>query len=117
MAPGGQEMLAAETMPRWATWPENCGARRRHHELLQRGMDAVGADHDVGRGAGAVGECDDGLLLVLLEADASVAGVDDGRREPIHEERKQIGAVEAVELDSAGELGRPHGSGEGAVRS
>ena len=40
-------------------------------------MDAVRRDHHVGRDARAVGERDDGLLVVLLEADASVAGRDD----------------------------------------
>ena len=40
-------------------------------------MDAVGRDHDVGRGAHTVGERDDGLVVILLEADAPVAGVDD----------------------------------------
>ena len=93
------------------------GPRRRHHELLQRGVNAIGANDDVGRCAGAVGEGDDGLLLILLKADASVAGVDDGRRELIYEERKQVGAVEAVELDSACLVGGPHRGGESSVRS
>ena len=91
--------------------------RRGDHELLQGGVDAVGGHHDVGGGAGPVGEGEGGLVLSLLEADALVAGVDDGRGKLVDEEGEQIGAVEAVELDCAGELRRPHGSGEGAVRA
>jgi hypothetical protein len=48
-------------------------------------MDAVGRDHDVGRGAHAVGEGEGGLIFALLEADAPVAGVDDAGGQPVHE--------------------------------
>ena len=54
--------------------------RRREDVGAQLGVDAVGGDHDVGLGGGAVGEADAGYVAVLLEADGAVAGVDDARR-------------------------------------
>ena len=75
-------------------------------------------DHDVGRGARAVGEGEGGLLVILLEADAPVAGMDDRRRASRSDEHgQQVGAVHAVELDPAGQLGGPHRRGVGAVRA
>ena len=78
-------------------------------------MDAIRRDHDVGGGAGAIGEGEGGFVGTLLEADALVAGVDYGRGKLIDKEGKQIGPVEAVELDLRRQLGRPHGSGKTAV--
>ena len=75
-------------------------------------MDAVGRDHDVSRDAHAVGESEDGLLVILLEADASVAGLDDVGGQPVDEHCEQVGAVHAVELDLARELRRPHRRGD-----
>ncbi len=60
------------------------------------GVDAVGGDHDVGLDGGAVGECDAGLVGVLLEADGAVAGVDDARGQVRGEEIDEVGAVHAV---------------------
>ena len=62
-------------------------------------MDAVGRDHDVGHGPFAVGEGDHRLLLVLLEADAAMAGLDDAGGQAVHQHLEQVGAVHAVELD------------------
>ena len=80
-------------------------------------MDPVGRDDNVGRGAQAVGEREDGLTVMLLEADASVADVHDPGRQPVHEHGQQVGAVHAVELDSVRQLGGPHRRGVGAVRA
>ncbi len=80
-------------------------------------MDAVGRNHDVSRGAHAIGEREDGLLVILLEADASVACMDNAGRQPFHEHCQQVGAVHAVEFNLARQLGGPHRRGVGAVRT
>ena len=49
-------------------------------ELLQGRMDPVRCNNDVGGGACAIGEREDGLMIVLLEADAPVAGMHDAGR-------------------------------------
>ena len=78
-------------------------------------MDAVGRDHDIGRGPHTVGERDDGVGVILLEADAPVTGVDDGRGQPIDEHGKQVGAVHAVEFDRARQFRGPHRRGIGSI--
>src|SRR6185437_2343462 len=72
-------------------------------------MDAVRPDYDIGRRLYSVGESEPCPRLVLLEAHAFVAGADDFRRKPIDEHGEQVCPVHAVELDLAGERGRPHG--------
>src|SRR5262245_37949939 len=78
-------------------------------------MDAVGPDHDVGCHPFSVGKNERYLLLVLLEADAPVTGLDDLGWKPTDEHGEQIRTVHAVELDRAGERGRPHGRRIGSV--
>ena len=60
---------------------------------------------------------DDRLLVVLLEADAAMAGLHDVGRQPVHQHPEQIGAVHAVELDLPTRLRRPHRRDERAVRA
>jgi hypothetical protein len=58
-------------------------------------VDAVGGNHDVGLGGGAVGEFDAGHFVVLLEADGTVAGMDDAGGQVGSEEIDEVGAVHA----------------------
>ena len=51
-----------------------------------------------------LGEGEDGLLVILLEADASVA-VSNAGRQPFREHCQQVGAVHAVEFNLARQLG------------
>ena len=69
--------------------------RGREDVGAQLGVDAVGGDHDVGLGDGAVGEFDAGHVGVLLEADRAVAGVDDPGGQVGGEEIDEVGAVHA----------------------
>ena len=71
------------------------GLRGRKDVGAQFGVDAVGGDHDVGLGGGAVGEFDAGHVAVLLEADGAVAAVDDAGGQVGGEEIDKIGAVHA----------------------
>ena len=80
-------------------------------------MDAVRADHHVGPYPRAIVEGDDGLLAVLLEANATMARMDDLLWESVHQHLQQVGAMEAVELDLLRELRRPHRSNERPVRA
>ena len=59
------------------------------------GVDAIRSDHDLGLGAGAVGELDAGQLAFLLEADGTVAGVHDACGQVGGEEIDEVGAVHA----------------------
>ena len=61
----------------------------------QLGVDAVGADHDLGLGGGAVRESDARELAVLLEADRAVAGVHASGGQVCREELDEVGAVHA----------------------
>src|SRR5262245_24892421 len=78
-------------------------------------MNAIGADHGIGRCTRSSGKSERRLVLVLLKADTSVAGIDDFGWQPADEHAEQVGPVHAVELDLARQLGRPHRSGEGSV--
>jgi len=69
--------------------------RGRADARAQRGVDAVGGDHDVGLDAGAVGEFDAGPLVVLLAADGTVAGMHGPDGQMGGEEIDEVGAVHA----------------------
>ena len=58
-------------------------------------MYAVGGNHHVGLGRGAVGECNARGIAVLLEAHGAVAGVHDARRQVGSKELNKVGAVHA----------------------
>ena len=79
-------------------------------------MNAVGGDHDVSRDSNTIGERDDRLLVVLLEADAAVTGVDDVRGQLGDQHFEQVGAVHAVDLDLVNQVWRPHRRDERAIR-
>jgi hypothetical protein len=90
---------------------------RGDHELLKSRVHAVRCDDDVSRRATAVGEMDDGLRIILLEGDASVASLHDVGRQPFDEHSEQVGAVYPVELDLTHRLGRPHRRDIDSVRA
>src|SRR5436190_24038113 len=58
-------------------------------------MDSVGGNHHVGLGSGAVGKFDAGSIGGLLEADGTMAGMDDPGRQVGSKEIDKIGAVHA----------------------
>ena len=62
ICPAGQPTLAAVISPRCATEPENSGREGSTTCCCSDRVDAVGADHDVGRDACAVGEGDGRLV-------------------------------------------------------
>src|SRR5215510_16149165 len=78
-------------------------------------MDAVGADHDIGRLTPAIGKSEDRLVLILLEGNALVVGHDDISGQPLDEHGEQIGAVHAVKLNLVAKVGRPHRGDVAAV--
>src|SRR5262249_13861678 len=85
--------------------------------LLQDRMDTVGSDYDVGFGTRTVRENDCGLVVILLEANTPVAGIDGLGRKHAYEHGEQVCPVHAVELNFAREFGRPHGRGIGPVEA
>jgi hypothetical protein len=80
-------------------------------------VNAVRCDYDVSRRARTVGEMDDGLRVILLEGDASVASLHDVAGQPVDEHSEQVGAVHPVELDLTQQLGGPHRLDIGSVRA
>ncbi len=69
--------------------------RGRKHEGPQLGMDAVGANDDIGLRGAAIGERHAGLVAVLFEAGAAVAGMHDARRQGLGQEFDEVGAMHA----------------------
>src|SRR6202040_809441 len=69
--------------------------RGRKDVGAQFGVNSVGGNHNFGLGADTVGEFDAGHVGVLLEADCSVAGVDDPGRQVGREEIDEVGAGHA----------------------
>src|SRR5215472_16168719 len=80
-------------------------------------MDTVGSDYDVGFGTRTVRENDCGLVVILLEANTPVAGIDGLGRKHAYEHGEQVCPMHAVELNLAREFGRPHGRGIGPVEA
>src|SRR5215468_11262112 len=80
-------------------------------------MNAVGCDYHIHRGAHAVRENDRGLIVILFEPHAPMAGVDDLGWESIDKHGKQICAVHTVEFNLARERWRPHGCCIGSIGS
>ena len=80
-------------------------------------MDAIGRDHDIGGRTHSIGETDYGLLIVLLEAGASVTGLHDVVGQPVEEHSKQVRAMHPVELDLGHRLGGPKGCDIGTVHA
>ena len=73
--------------------PENTGSLGLHDVALQHGMDAVGRHDEIGLGALAVGEFDDGAIGVLVEAHAPATGGYGARREAVGEHGDEVGPV------------------------
>ena len=84
------------------------GLRGRKDVGAQFGVDSVGGNHDVGLGGGAVGEFDAGHVAVLLEADGTVAGMDDPGGQVGGEEIDEVGAVHAKGRVPAGGVRHLH---------
>jgi len=76
-------------------------------------VDAVGGNHNLGFRGDAVGEFDTGDLGVLLEADSTVAGMDDPRRQAASSSMKSARCMPKVAFQpqasdtSTGAIGVP----------
>jgi hypothetical protein len=79
-------------------------------------MDAVRGDHDIGGYMYSIREVHDCPIVVLLETDASMVCLDEIAGQPGHQHPEQIGAVHAIDLDSAVWISRPHRSNERPIR-
>ena len=84
------------------------GLRGRKDVGPQFGVYAVGGNHNVGLGGGAIGESDAGYVAVLLEADSAVAGMDDPGGQVGSEEIDEVGAVHAKGCVPAGGVRHLH---------
>jgi hypothetical protein len=78
-------------------------------------MDAVRCDDDVSRGASTIRKREESMILILLEADAPVAGAHNSSWQPVNEHCEQVGAVHPVEFDVARQLRGPHRRGVGSI--
>src|SRR5215510_4848987 len=80
-------------------------------------MNAVGCDYDIYPGVHTICENNRGLIVVLLEPHAPMAGMDDLGWKSMDKHRKQICSMHAVEFNFTRERGRPHGRGIGSIGS
>ena len=92
--------------------PGEHGLGRGYHEPLQCGVDAIRADHHVGRGGAPVGENGRGAAGILTETRAPVPGPHRARRQLPGQQRQQVSPVDPDVPSWLGELIRlvPHGA-------
>jgi hypothetical protein len=82
--------------------------RRRENERAQLGVDAVGADHDVGLDHGTVLEAHARAPTLLLEAHRAVAGAHHARGQACGQQVDEIRAVHAEAGIPAARVGHLH---------